>query len=272
MATRPEHTDPVLSQMLLDRDLEAAEIAVRQKRLAAMDEAIEAWKRARPRGTSQRSAEVSVEFRGMALPAAAQHALTLVPQGECKTASEILAILERHSIAPQTSQPVKRVQTALNRRREMHGDVVHTGDGRWGLVEWYGPAELRQFENLPDSGRARDTALHAERMKEGIRRAQANGAHYGKPPKITPEQWNRGLEIVAAGVTSFGAIYKALTKLTPEGETDMHRNTLKRHIDRILDGEPYPPSWQAYFESHRTKRAKDDHNVEDQLLPTIAVK
>ena len=192
---------------------------------------------------------VSEDFLGLALPAAVKRVLERVPTRQPKTASEILSVLERHNAAPTSEDPVKSVQTALNRRRKAEGDVVHVIHGRWGLKEWYTGEEIAQFQGQQDGANARDKQLHSERMKIGIQRVRATGAHYGAAPKITPLQWERALELVRSGVTKMSEIHREVIKLTPKGEKPMVPMTISRQKDKLLALEAYPERWQAYFDA-----------------------
>ena len=262
MANIEKISDPLLAQLVAERDKLARALSAMEKAIQERQSALKEL-----HGTAAVPMAVdgsggrSTEFDGMALPSASHHALTLQPKRECLTARQIFEILKTHDAEPQTSSPIQRIQIALQRRRDMERDIVHTGDGEWGLTEWYSEKELRQFEALLENERIVDKKHHAKKMKEGIRRAKDRGAHYGAPPKITPEQWKRAVELFKGGETVMTKIHADLVKMTPKNEAPMNINTLRRYSKAIKRGDEYPPRWQAFFDNHRSKLKADSPNL-----------
>lgn len=196
-------------------------------------------------------------FHGLARPAAVHKALELSLDKKPLTARQIADVLAAHGVSLKTHNPVHSVQTALNRRRDSHGDVVHVGRGMWGLVSWYTEAELRSFAESASKVGARDTKFHAEKMREGIKKAQAQGVHYGPPPKIRPEQWERALELVRDGERKISKIYREIIKLTPPGEKPMVFETLRARKDELFRQKPYPEAWRNYFANRPNSKDAD---------------
>lgn len=263
-------TDEILSQMLEQRQHLAKEVAAAQSRLDKMDAAIATWAEANglpvPRSdlhvwARYRTEAVSEQFEGLTLPAAVKRVLEIVPLKQAKTASEILAVLERHNASPVSKDHLHSVQTALVRRQRSDGDILHTAGGRWGLRSWYTDQEIAEFEAEQDGANARDRQLHVERMKAGIERVKATGAHYGAKPRITPTQWERAIELVKAGETNIAELHREMIKLTPANERPMVAQTVRRVKDDLLAMRPYPKRWENYFRAHPPAPPECDDNA-----------
>lgn len=197
-----------------------------------------------PKGEA--NAAKPVIFKDLTMPQAVFEALKRAEKA--LVAKDILGMLNADNAAPTGDGPVKKVQVALKRRAEKQSDIVHIGWGEWGLRKWYTLDQLEKFAALIDGAHARDKRTHRKRMKEGIRKAQERGAHYGGPPKITPEQWTRALELAAEGATTMTAIHREIIKLTPKGEKPMVFETIRKYRDKLFAGGKYPERWQAYFD------------------------
>jgi hypothetical protein len=201
-------------------------------------------------------------FRNMSQPRAVYAAIEYI--GHPVVAREILACLEEDGAAPTGSDPVKKVQVALNRRAKTEKDVLHVGDGMWALTTWYTPTELEKYRQAENPAGARDKAEHARRMSEGIRKSQARGAHYGNAPKLTAEMWNLAMKMLRDEGAAISQTYREIIKLTPPGTKPMHYNVLRLYSKRIKAGEPYPANWKAYYESHPIKES-DEPSVRRDL-------
>lgn len=202
-----------------------------------------------PRRDEEARPATTAVFARMSQPQAVYEVIRRA--GEALVAKTILEVLRAAGSAPSGSDPVKKIQVALNRRVKSHGDVIHVGWGEWGLKEWYSDEEIEKSQALIDGANARDKREHRRRMKEGIRKLQQRGAHYGKPPKITPEQWALALNLISEGETMISAIYREIVKLTPPGEKPMVSETLRKNKKALFDNEPYPARWQAYFDNRK---------------------
>jgi len=257
MANADNISDSILAQMIAERDNLARALAKMEKSIEERESALRDLRGASSAAVLDTPKPRSTEFDGMALPSASHHALTLQKRRDCLTARKIFEILKSHDAEPQTSSPIQRIQIALQRRAETDKDIIHTGDGEWGLCEWYSEKELRQFEALLENERAVDKKHHADRMRKGIKRTQDRGAHYGAAPKVTPEQWQRAVDMLNSGETLMTKIHAELVKMMPEGDKPMHIETLRRQIRLIKAGKGYPPRWKAYFDNHRSKQEPD---------------
>jgi hypothetical protein len=254
--------DLILQELVRERDAFAT---FSREKLKQMDDAIQARKKILEgfhfHGPSQNIVEDgehpkaeplrSNEFAGLAYPAMVHRALSLQPARQSLTVNGILEVLELHGVVPRSQDPRNTVKTALNRRKAKVGDIVHTGLGEWGLVEWYSDSELEKFERAQDGANARDAKLHKANMKKGIAAAKARGAHYGKPPKITEEMWNLAIKLFADEGRSISYVHKKVMELLADGEQPMTKASFGNRRKQFLSREPYPAHWRAYFEQKR---------------------
>lgn len=274
-------TAPMEDQILREMQKERDSFAIFSRtKLEQMDRAIEARRQASDgfhfgalgaSSAEQPSSEApqlptSDEFNGMALPAMVHHVLELQPNRLPATATKILEVLEAHGVAPSTKAPLHSVQTALNRRKDTLGDVIHTGFGEWGLLDWYTESEIKKLAKVPDGANARDKAMHADKMKKGIAKVRARGAHYGKPPKITEEMWKLATKLINEDGYGITRVHQEVIKLTPEGIDPIGLAALSNRKKQFVAREPYPESWRNYFQHQKkVKEIKDslDGNVSD---------
>ena len=254
-------SDPILQQLIRERDA-FAEFA--REKLAQMDGGIQARMQTveglnftTPAVPKEAGEVVSVEvpyssdFAGLAYPAMVHRVLTLQSARQPLTANGILEAMNLHGVVPKSHDPRNTVKTALNRRKTHPGDVVHTGLGEWGLVEWYSESDLEKFERGLDGANARDARLHKANMKKGIAAAQARGAHYGKPPKITEEMWNLAVKLFADEGRTTSYVQEKIAELFEDGEKPIGKMALQNRKKAFLNREPYPSRWRAYFKQRK---------------------
>jgi hypothetical protein len=105
---------------------------------------------------------------------------TIQMAGRTLVARGILEIWREHGVAPRDKGALQKVQIALNRRATQFNDIVHVGDGKWGLSEWYTQSELDGMSDKIDGANARDRAEHSKRTKAGIEALKARGGTIGK--------------------------------------------------------------------------------------------
>lgn len=202
--------------------------------------------------------EASSVYDGMTQPEMTHEAIKR--HGRPMLARKIYEIWKAHGVEPVGTDGVHKVQTAIKRREAQVGDVVHVGDGKWGLCSWYDAKEIVRFRR-EGSFHARDTAEHRKRMVAGIQKAKDRGAHYGSPPKITPEQWDLARKLFQEGEASVRAVHKELIKLTPDGVKPMVPQTLYKWRDDFKAGKPYPERWARYLASKESDDTDPEPNV-----------
>ena len=197
-------------------------------------------------------------FEGMTQPEMAYE--TIKRNGEPMLAREIFEVWKAHGVEPVGSDAVNKIQTAIKRREAQVGDVIHVGDGKWGICSWYTAKDLERFRR-EGSFHARDTVEHRKKMVKGIQAAKDRGAHYGGPPKITPEQWALACKLFLGGATSVTAVHRELVKLTPEGVKPMVPQTLYKWRDDFRAGKPYPERWSRYLASKKSNDTEPEPKV-----------
>jgi len=190
-------------------------------------------------------------FRNMSRPQMMHAALEY--ERKPLVAREILEILEADGAAPVGQAPLQKVQIALKRRQDADGDILHIGDGLWGLVSWYTDTEVQRFKEMAGGTAARDKKAHAQRMSAGIKKMQARGAHYGRAPTITPKMWQHAIDMIDAGETKLSVVHRELVKLQPKNQKPMSPQTLRLRKDKLFAREPYPATWKAYYDNHKPK-------------------
>lgn len=276
--------DPILRELVRKRDAFAT---YSREKLGQMDAAISAWREtldgfdfptilAANEGEGsvdagdKRPAVASKEFSGLALPAMVHRALALQPSRQPITVKQILEFMELHGVAPTAMDPRGSIQTALNRRKTKSGDVLHTGLGEWGLVEWYSPSEIEKLKLVQDGANARDKKLHVKNMKKGIQAAQARGAHYGKPPNLTEEMWDLATKLFADEGRTVAYVHEQLTALTADGKEPMAKVSLRNRRKQFVNREPYPDRWRAYFKQRgKSEKLKAELENSDLALRII---
>ena len=197
-------------------------------------------------------------FEGMTQPEMTYE--TIKRNGTAMVARVIYEVWKAHGVEPAGTDGVHKVQMAIKRREARVGDVVHVGDGKWGLCSWYDAKEIERFRR-EGSFHARDTAEHRKQMVAGIQKAKDRGAHYGGPPKITPKQWDLACKLFQEGGASVRAVHKELIKLTPDGVKPMVPQTLYKWRDDFKVGKPYPERWARYLASKESDDTDPEPNV-----------
>lgn len=214
--------------------------------------------------------QVDDTFSKMSYPVMVHHVLSLQPERQPMTASDILEVMISHGVEPEANDPRNTVKTALNRRKDKIGDVVHTGLGEWGLKSWYSDSDLKKFTMGLDGSNGRDAKRHIEKTKKGIAALKARGSHYGKPPRITEEMWNLAIRLFADEGRSISYVHEKIVEMTPEGETPIVKSGFSNRKKQFMAREPYPARWKAYFEQKtRQLEAKASVDAGDTELRLI---
>ena len=216
------------------------------------------------------SDQVDEVFASMSYPVMVHHVLSLQAERCPLTASEILDVMNKHGVDPEAHDPRNTVKTALNRRKEKVGDIVHTGLGEWGLVSWYSESELEKFSRGLDGSNGRDAKRHVQKTKDGIAALKARGVHYGRAPKITEEMWDLAVRLYADEDRPTSYVYQRLLELTPEGQEPIVKSSFSNRKQQFMAREPYPAKWKAYFDQRQVERqAKESVASSDTELRLI---
>lgn len=214
--------------------------------------------------------QVDETFSKMSYPVMVHHVLSLQSERKPMTASDILDVMISRGVKPEANDPRSTVKTALNRRKDKIGDVVHTGLGEWGLKSWYSDSDLKKFAKGLDGSNGRDAKRHIEKTKKGIAALKSRGSHYGKPPRITEEMWNLAIRLFADEGRSISYVHSKIVELTPEGETPIVQSGFSNRKKQFMAREPYPARWKAYFEQRaRQLEAKASVDAGDTELRLI---
>jgi len=138
----------VLMQPLLEKErnlsseLDAVRAAIEALRVAA-----EANVPAGPAIPPEKNYEqqmVNPLFEGMSVSDRVYNTIQMA--GRPLVARGILNILQEQGVAPRNKGAVQKVQAALNGRASKFADIVHIGDGKWGLSKWYTDTEQQTPE------------------------------------------------------------------------------------------------------------------------------
>lgn len=222
--------DTTLQVLRTKRDRLRTELSSVVAAIAALEEAVSV-------GSANKASDGSeVNFDGLTQPEMAAETLRI--KGKPLTSREALDFWIDHSRAPAGSSPEQQVQVAFRNRAKSTGDVVHVGDGKWGLREWFSKSELRDIQSkadMIDAGRARDKKEHIAKTVEGIRKSQAKGVYHGAPPKLTPSQWALAVEMAEKG-ESLREIHRQIAETGSAGGTSGFLNlNLVRHGRKIRE-------------------------------------
>ncbi len=153
--------------------------------------------------------QVSDEFRGLGLERAAAKVISKSDHLEL-TAKQVWAVLEAGGYSLLSDKPEQSVSWALRKREKKVGDVILIGDGKWGMVDWYSQARLKELRAGRNNASTRNHAEHIEKTKAGIANAkQTCLSHWGRRRSITAEQMAGAYYALKNGAKSKLAAAKA---------------------------------------------------------------
>ncbi len=145
------------------------------------------------------------KFRGMGLGEACATQLA-ENRGVELTSKQIWAAISAAGFSILSERPEGAVNWALRKREKKEADVILVGDGKWGLVEWYSPAQLKKFRDSRNVASGRNHIEHVERTKAGIANAKRTQLdHWGRKRSITAEQMAKSYAAIRSGSSKLQA-------------------------------------------------------------------
>ena len=97
-----------------------------------------------PRRDEEARPATTAVFARMSQPQAVYEVIRRA--GEALVAKTILEVLRAAGSAPSGSDPVKKIQVALNRLVKSHGDVIHARGVEGGLKAWYSDEDTERSQ------------------------------------------------------------------------------------------------------------------------------
>lgn len=128
------------------------------------------------------------KFKGMGLGEAAAAQLA-ENKGLELTVKQLWAAMSGAGFTIVSERPEAALNWALRKRETKHSDVILIGDGKWGLADWYSPAQIKRFKESRTNASGRNHIEHVEKTKAGIANAMSSRlTKWGRRPSIKPEQ------------------------------------------------------------------------------------
>jgi hypothetical protein len=148
---------------------------------------------------------IAEKFRGLGLEQASAKVLSESDRLEL-TAKQIWGVLASAGFSLLSDKPEQSVSWALRKREKKVGDVILTGDGRWGMVDWYSQARLKELRASRNNASTRNSAEHIDKTKAGIANAKRNRLeHWGRRRSVTGEQMAKAYEAIQNGASKLAA-------------------------------------------------------------------
>ncbi len=142
------------------------------------------------------------KFRGMGLGEACATQLS-ENRGIELTAKQVWTAISAAGFSILSERPEQAVSWALRKREKKEKDVILVGDGKWGMVEWYSPAQIKKFRDTRNNASGRNHIEHVERTRAGIANAKNTRLdHWGRKRTITGEQMAEAYYAIQGGAKS----------------------------------------------------------------------
>ena len=180
---------------------------------------------------------VSEKFKGLGLEGASTKVLSESDHLEL-TAKQIWTALSAAGYSLLSDRPEQSVSWALRKREKKVGDVILVGDGKWGLVEWYSPAQIKKFRDTRNNASGRNHIEHVARTKAGIANAKNTRLdHWGRKRSITAEQMTAAYDALRNGARSKLQAAKAGNMAWPT----FNYYWCQYEMEKWKPGESWPP-------------------------------
>lgn len=155
-------------------------------------------------------------------------------------------------------RPEAALNWALRKREAKHGDVILIGDGKWGLAEWYSPAQIKRFKDSRTNASGRNHIEHVEKTKAGIANALSSRlTQWGRRRAVTAEQMAKAYYAQKNGAKSKLAIAKAGNMVFPT----FCSYWKQFEMENWKPGDPFPPPRRA------VEKRNQDIKLEDMWPP-----
>lgn len=197
--------------------------------------------------SSASQGHVGAKFKGLGLEQATAKILSESDRIEL-TAKQIWATLNAEGFSLLSDKPEQSVSWALRKREKKVADVILVGDGKWGMVEWYSQARLKELRASRNNASTRNSAEHIEKTKAGIANAKRTRLpHWGRRRSVTGEQMAKAYAAIQNGVKSKLAAAKAADMAWPT--FNFYWCTFE--MENWKPGDAFPPPRRA-VEKHAT--------------------
>jgi len=184
---------------------------------------------------------VSDKFKGLGLEQASALVLAESDQIEL-TAKQVWHILSAAGYNLLADRPEQSVSWALRKRERKVKDVILVGDGKWGMVNWYSQARLKELRASRNNASTRNHAEHVAKTKAGIANAKTNRLeHWGRKRSITGEQMAKAYYAIQHGAKSKLQAAKAANMAWPT----FTYYWCKYEMENWKPGDPFPPPRRA---------------------------
>ncbi len=158
------------------------------------------------------------------------------------TAKQVWAAISAAGFSILSERPEGAVNWALRKREKKEADVVLVGDGKWGLVEWYSPAQIKKFRDSRNNASGRNHIEHVERTRAGIANAKRTRLdHWGRKRSITGEQMAEAYYAIQRGAKSKLQAAKAAKMAWPT----FTYYWCNYKMENWKPGDPFPPARRA---------------------------
>lgn len=193
------------------------------------------------------------KFKGMGLGEAAAKQLSESDRIEL-TAKQIWAAISAAGFSILSERPEQAVSWALRKRETKERDVILVGDGKWGMVNWYSQARLKELRASRNNASGRNHAEHVEKTKAGIANAKRTRlVHWGRKRSITGEQMAKAYYAIQAGAKSKLQAAKAAGMVWPTFAWYWRYH----EMEKWKPGDPFPPPKRAVEKSNSEIKLKD---------------
>ena len=148
---------------------------------------------------------VSAKYNGLGLEQACAKVVAESDQIEL-TGKQIWSVLSAAGYSLLSERPEQSVSWALRKRERKVGDVILVGDGKWGMVNWYSQARLKELRASRNNASTRNHVEHVAKTKAGIANAKQNRlGHWGRKRSVTGEQMAKAYEAIQNGASKLAA-------------------------------------------------------------------
>jgi hypothetical protein len=196
---------------------------------------------------------VSANFKGLGLEQAVAKVLSESDRIEL-TAKQIWTALAAAGFSLLSDRPEQSVSWALRKREKKAKDVILVGDGKWGMIDWYSQARIKELRASRNNASTRNSAEHIEKTKAGIANAKANRlSRWGRTPSVTADQMVKAYYARKNGADSKLAMARAGDIVYP---TFLSYWQIYE-MENWKPGDSFPPKRRAVRKANQEIKLKD---------------